>query len=166
MTNRYIKVSDTLTRPNDATQYGDTDLVANSTSAGSVVPLKFKIGTGGFSIKRVTLSKSDSDVVAADFTIHFYDTDTAPVSTVGDNAAWTKVASAIDGYMGELDVPTMTAGSDDDSSQMHAGETGYAVEFHGYSANGTIYAWVVNDSTYTPLANEVFTLELIVESHR
>ena len=163
---KYIKVSDTLTRPNDATQYGDTDLVANSTSAGSVVPLKFKIGTGGFSIKRITLSKSDSDVTSAEFTLHFYDTDTAPVSSVGDNAAWTKVASAIDGYMGEVDVIAMTAGSDDDSVQTYPGDTGYAVEFHGYSSNGTIYAWVVNDSTYTPLAVEVFTLELIVEAHR
>ena len=163
---RYLKVSNSITRPNNATQYGDTDLVAQSETAGSCTPFKFKIGTGGFSIKRMTLSKSDSDVTAAEFTLHFYDTDTAPITSAGDNAAWTKVASAIDGYMGEVDVVAMTAGSDDDSVQTYPGDTGYAVEFHGYSANGTIYAWVVNDSTYTPLANEVFTLELIVESHR
>ena len=161
---KYVKVSDTITRPNDDNIYADTDLIASTTTAGDVTPLAFKIGTGGFDIKRITVLKTDAaDLANAEFTLHFYDTSTALTSTVGDNGLWTKVATAVDGYMGEVDIPVMTAGSDDASTVLHVGDTGYANQFSGYSKNGIIYAWLVNDSTYRALALEVFTVELIVD---
>lgn len=58
----------TFVRPNDATQYTAGDLVANNTTAGSVIPMSFVSPKGGASIVRsVSLYHSDQDSTASTF---------------------------------------------------------------------------------------------------
>jgi len=162
---KVIKVSDSFTRPANTTAYGANDLVANSATAGSVVPLKLVIGKGGFKIKAIQILKTDAtDVANADFDIHMWTTETVPVSAAGDNAAFSKASVPVDGYLGFADCPTMTAASDDASTELYVGDTGYATEIVGYAgANGTIFALLQVDGAYTPASAEVFTVKLVVE---
>ena len=63
-----ITPTDSFTRPANTTQYAANDLVANSTTAGSVVPLSFptnQIRLQGI-IRRVRLYKSAASATAAD----------------------------------------------------------------------------------------------------
>ena len=58
-----------FTRPNDAIAYASGDLVANSTTAGSVVPIPIVFGAGGVTksqveISRIRLAKSTTGVPA------------------------------------------------------------------------------------------------------
>jgi hypothetical protein len=77
-------------RPNDTTAYGVGDLVANSTTAGSVVPMQIPLGNqfpnGMTRLTRARLIKSGTGVANASFRIHLYETQPTPAN--GDNAAW------------------------------------------------------------------------------
>ena len=71
-------LSASFTRPNDTTAYASGDLVANSTTAGSVVPLQIDLGNVaavGHGITRITrarLTKSGTSPTNANFRIHLY----------------------------------------------------------------------------------------------
>lgn len=84
----YISPFYALTRPSDTTQYAQNELVANSTSAGSVTPMRFnceRIGGKG-RLFGARMWKSTSTVTAAKFNLHLYTQ--APTPTNGDNASY------------------------------------------------------------------------------
>lgn len=145
----------TFTRPADITAYADGDLVANSTTAGSVIPLAFVIPWKRSCIVRgFTLQKSDGTNVAnADFVLHLFRS--SPIVANGDNGALsTNVADKI----GSIDGGLMVAYTDD----------GYATTFGGNfyvdaGPNRTIYGLLEADGAYTPVSAETFTATLIVE---
>src|SRR6185503_21341848 len=94
-----------FTRPGDTTAYASGDLVANSVTAGSVVPLAFtNIGNGPYrtvQIRRVRISKSTTGVTNAQFRVHLFNA--LPAVTSGDNAAIViSVGAAI--YIGQVDI--------------------------------------------------------------
>src|SRR5690349_6681850 len=108
---RKIITATAFTRPSDTTAYASGDLVANSTTAGSVTPISLtaKSGTAGYrAIKRVRLKKSGTSVTNASFRAHFYTA--SPVASNGDNAAWLTDNAA--NYLGSIDVSTDKAFSD------------------------------------------------------
>lgn len=84
----YISPSYQFTRPSDTTQYAGNDLVANSTTAGSVTPLRFNCERihGRGRLFGAKMWKSTSTVTAAKFNLHLYTQ--APVPTNGDNGAY------------------------------------------------------------------------------
>lgn len=94
-----------FTRPADTLTYASYDLVANSTVAGSVVPLSF-VGAaanadgGRGEIDSLIITKSTA--VSANIRAHFFSA--APVPTVGDNAILTISAFSLDSYIGAIDV--------------------------------------------------------------
>src|SRR6266566_5156773 len=80
-------------RPADTNAYSSGDLVANSTTAASVVPLSFTAALtsgGSFIIRRARLMKSDLSVINAKFVLHLYGADPSASSGIatGDNGAW------------------------------------------------------------------------------
>jgi hypothetical protein len=146
-----------FTRPNDATPYTIGDLVANSTTAGSVVPMSFALGNafgqGQFRLTRVRLAKTSVGTANSTFRVHFHSA--SPTYAVGDNAAR---STTLSGWLGAIDVPVMTAFSDG------AAATGAATAGSEFLirliAGATVYCHLEALGAYTPTAQEVFTLTI------
>jgi len=145
-----------FTRPNDTTAYQDADLVANSTTAGEVVPLKFIIPWKRSCIIRgASIRKSDgADITGALFTLHLYRN--APTVTNGDNGA---LATDYAEKIGTIVVGQQVAYADD----------AYGISFSGnyyVDANNNdraVYGLIEAKGAYQGLALETFTATLIVE---
>jgi hypothetical protein len=91
-------------RPNDSNPYVAGDAIANSTTAGSVVPISFAISDTNdapVAIRSATLviNGTAAGTAGATFTLHLYRS--SPTATAGDNAAFTQPAIA-SGYLGSL----------------------------------------------------------------
>lgn len=146
----------TFTRPADTTAYALGDLVANSTTAGSVVPLVFlvdRVDGGSCLIRRLRLRKSGTGVTNAQFRLHLYSSSPVPVN--GDNAAW---STPVAGYLGAFDVTIDRAFSD--------GAAGNGVPVNGseimaaVGGNGNVYGLLEARAAYTPGNAETFTATL------
>lgn len=94
-----------ITRPSDTTAYAIGDLIANSTTAGSVTRLSWtgatKTGSGGTG-RIVGFVGRKSGTVAATIRYHFLKTDHAV--TNGDNGALVLTSLDVDNYFGYMDV--------------------------------------------------------------
>lgn len=170
------KPADQFTRPNDTNQYAVGDLVANNTSAGSVVPLKFNMLAAppssqttiqaGVYIPAARLHFDKASVTSASFRLHLY-TALPTFTSSGDNGVYgTVVATGNDNWMMDLDV-TLTA--------LHAdGASGIAVPTEGFAepqlvtglipgAPWIIYGLLEARDTYTPSAQETIKARLLCE---
>jgi hypothetical protein len=149
--------SGSFTRPNDTTAYASGDLVANSTTAGSVVPLTIALTSGSVignvRITRVRLSKSGTSPTNANFRVHIYTS--LPTVANGDNAAWS--TSGALSYAGPIDVTSMLAFSD---GCQGVGAATAGSEMLLRFSGGNLYALLEAKAAYTPVANEVFTLTI------
>jgi hypothetical protein len=155
----FATVGATVTRPADTTAYAIGDLVANSTTAGSVVPMTIAVSRlidKDFSILRARLKKTGTSITNAQFRVHLYK-DT-PTCTNGDNSAWLTTEST---YLGGLDV-TMDKVFSDFAKGIGAANTAPAIS--GLPSVGTvdIFALIEARAAYTPVSAEVFTLTLEV----
>jgi hypothetical protein len=86
----YLNFSTAFARPADTNAYTAGDIIANNTTAGSVVVPSLtlpRIGTG-IKITGGVLRKSGASVTNADFAVHLFSGSTVPVPTAGDNAAF------------------------------------------------------------------------------
>lgn len=104
-----INPSATFDRPTDTTAYASGDLVANSTTAGEVIPLKFNIsklphksGVVGYA----RLFKNHQTVTNATFNLHLFSQ--SPTVTNGDNGA--VAVSTAQYYLGIIAID-MTTGA-------------------------------------------------------
>ncbi|HEX8415643.1 MAG TPA: hypothetical protein VF637_17450, partial [Sphingomicrobium sp.] len=82
-------VSQTFTRPADAAAYLVGDLIANSTTAGSVAPMQFaaaRINAGTGNIRRARILSSAVTDANQQLRLHLFRN--APTSTVGDNGVF------------------------------------------------------------------------------
>lgn len=147
-------VSANFTRPSDTTAYAIGDLVANSTTAGSVSPMSFSLarvtGLGGM-VRRVRLRKSGTSITNASFRIHFYRA--SPTPSNGDNGAW--LTGSVADYVGAVDITCDRVFTD--------GASGNGVPNVGSELNftsDTYYALIEARAAYTPGNAEVFTVEL------
>lgn len=149
-----VCIGTTITRPADTTAYASGDLIANSTTAGSVTPLSVADvvnGPGSASIiKRVRLRKSGATITNANIRVHLFTV--APTVGAGDNAA-ISIATGSAGYCGFVDVATMQALTD--------GGCGF-VAADIVVTKPTIYALLEARAAYTPANAETFTLSLEV----
>lgn len=142
-------VSAKFTRPADTTAYASGDLVANSTTAGSVVAMNFGVTPGPLQIRRVRVSKTGTSVTNTSFRLHLY----AGLPTVanGDNGAISSTQAA--NYLGQVDVSVAQAFSD--------GAAGMAAtEINCFPAGVAIYGLLEARAAYTPASAEVFTVAL------
>lgn len=143
-------------RPANITAYASGQLVANSTTAGSVIPLTFSVRNEniGSIVRRVRMRKNSTGVSGSSFRVHLYNT--LPTVTNGDGGVWLSTTS---GYIGAFDVTIDKAFSDGAAGQ------GQAVTGTGIDVNliyGTVYGLVEARGAYTPVASEVITVELEV----
>jgi hypothetical protein len=145
-----------FTRPADTTAYASGDLVANSTTAGSVVPLSFtmnRVSLQGGMIRRVRIRKTGTSITNASFRIHLYTA--APIASNGDNGAFLTDKAA--NYVGKLDVTcdqAFTDGASGNGTPVVGSEINYRAD--------TYYALIEGRGAYTPVSGEVFTVELEV----
>jgi hypothetical protein len=144
--------SASFTRPADTTAYASGDLMANSTTAGSVVAMTFSPVTKGSGrsaqIRRVRVSKTGTSVTNASVRLHLYTTSSITAAN-GDNGAWSTDKAA--NYVGSVDVTIDKAMTD--------GAAGNATcEFNINSLS--LYGLLEARGPYTPASAEVFTVTL------
>lgn len=152
-----------FTRPNDTTAYAVGDLIANSTTAGSVTPMSFaniaRVAAGSGSIIKARLSKTGTGITGAAFTLHLYGS--SPTVTNGDNGAWLSNQAAT--YLGSFEFNLANAKVFSDGVAINGiTQTGYPITVD-LSSGTTIYGLLEARGAYAPTAQEVFTITLEVE---
>ncbi len=154
-----IKASSSFVRPADTTTYASGDLVANSTTAGSVVPMEFTIArtaAGSGMIRRARVRKTGTGITGASFRLHLYLS--APAASNGDNGAWLTDKAA--DYVGALDVTVDRAFTD--------GSAGNGLPVSGSEINFDlpsglkIYGLLEARGAYAPTSGETVTCDLEV----
>lgn len=151
-----------FTRPSNTTAYAIGDLIANSTTAGSVTRMSWtgatKTGSGGSGIiSGVVVSKTGS--VGCTIRIHFLKTDHAV--TNGDNGALVLTSLDIDNYIGYMDVSF-----NGNALTAIGSSAAEVVEFsdkrldYTLSSGDTIYAVMQAVSAFTPANAGVFSCAL------
>lgn len=145
--------SNTITRPSDTTTYTNGDLLANSTSVGSVTPFSFTNTLGrGLVIKRLSLLKSSNVTTNASFRVWLYKD--VPVTGNGDNGIFGTTTDA--GIFGT--VPIATGSETYVSTSVFAQST--TPDLYVYlDADQTFYALIQMQAAYVPTAAETFTLK-------
>lgn len=153
-----------FTRPANTTAYTAGDLMANSATAGSVVPLKFSLNGVGRSgmVRRARLHKTTNTTANFDVTLHLFDAE--PTVSNGDNGALA-VATNLDSWLGTLTLDATTAGN------VEAGASANATVISGAAAigiskpvgGGVIYGLIEHTAGYAPGNAEVFTVWLEIE---
>lgn len=159
--NPFAIVSANFTRPADTTAYASADLVANSTTAGSVVPMSFttaaRTTAGSGQVLGARLKKSTNTTANASFRLHLYKA--SPTCTNGDNGAWLTDQS---GYIGSIDLDISGSNGrvfSDPAAEVVAGPAVTLPIIFAATAT-TIYGLLEARGSYTPGNAEVFTVEL------
>lgn len=166
--NSEVRISANFTRPSDTTAYAAGDLVANSTTSGSVVPLSFAnvVRSAGdcVRIERVRIEKSGTSLTNASFRLHLFEA--SPTPTVGDNGVFNNAGvlatNNVLNHAGTFPVTMSWSGSD--------GAMGIGVPTTGAGATvsptsgTTIYGLLEVTGAYTPSSGEVFYV--VLEGYR
>jgi hypothetical protein len=162
--NALIERVSSFTRPADTTTYASGDLVANNTTAGSVVPLTFTTVTrsagDSVRIERARINTSNALLTNASFRLHLFET--TPVPTVGDNGAFNTAGvlatSGIDGYLGNFSITLSNSGTTG-SSGRGVPDVGSAII--ATPATGTsIFGLLEVTAAYVPVSGATFTVSL------
>src|SRR5688572_12862730 len=146
----------TFTRPSDTTAYAAGDLIANSTTAGSVVPLSFRIPGSGkaVTVKNARIRKSAASVT--NFATLLYLFDSAPTVAAGDNSA---PAPSVANLLGVVSLAS-TGAIAGTSVGYATAETTLTIPM---TTSRTIYGLLVANAAYTPASEETFTVSLTVD---
>jgi hypothetical protein len=155
-----------FTRPADTTAYASGDLVANSTTAGSVTPLSWDVKIGArFKIKRATILKSTTSVTNFKLYLHLFSA--APTFTNGDNGALSMTTGAA-GYLGSVLIDgTTLPGAVFSDGAIGTGAFADGAEPNFQLPSGhKIYGVLQANAAYTPGNAEVFTVTLDLQEHR
>lgn len=149
-----------FTRPNDTTTYASGDLVADSTTAGSVHPLQFTFPTANFKIQRVGLVLSGAVNTLGSFRLHFYSN--GPTVANGDNAAWSTTESI---YMGDVDIDCTLRTFTDHAQGFGLFATSDVPLYLVINpATLLVYGLLEARAAFVPIANETFTVTLYGET--
>jgi hypothetical protein len=145
-----------LTRPADTTAYSVGDLIANSTVAGSVVPLSLSTAKAGV-VSRVRLKVNDTAWKAGVIRCHFFKAQ--PTVGVGDNGALNAAetyAFTESEYLGYVDVTLAQQTSDG----VVKGFAAFACIFDVLSGNTGIFALLEARTAVTPGSGKIFTVAI------
>jgi hypothetical protein len=149
----------TFTRPANTTQYAAGDIVANSTTAGSVVVPALVVGKGTgrpVSIRRFGLQLSGTVITAGTFQVHLFSA--APTfATAGDGGTMAADVSGSASYLGSSGVITVIGFADGIAS---TAAPGAGTEITVSPTVATIYALITTTGTYTPTSAETVSLWL------
>jgi hypothetical protein len=145
-----------FTRPSDTTQYTAGDLVANSTTAASVVPLSWSgLMSGGkpitLEIVRAKVRTNHTTLTNGVFRVHIHE-DSPGTPSNGDNGAH-RVNTIND--RGYIEVTLTNVGA--------TGQFGSAVATQPLivtPVGGTLYVTIEANGAYTPASAETFRVDL------
>lgn len=143
----------TFTRPADTTTYASGDLIANSTTAGSVVPLQVaaaRVAAGSFGINRIRMRKTGNGVANALFRVHLFSA--APTVANGDNGVLLTSGSA--NYIGSVDVDMTRVNVFNDGAAAQA-DCGFVVAL---ASGQNIWALIEARGAYAPGNAEQFAV--------
>ena len=151
-------------RPADTTAYAAGDLVANSTTSGSVAPIAFAnaVRSAGQAcrIERMRLRKSGTSLTNASFRVYLFRT--SPTVSVGDNGVFnssgTLAISDIADLIDYFDI-TMNRSATVGARGLGVPSTGSGVNITPTSGT-TLYALIEATAAYTPVSGETFTATL------
>ena len=156
-----IDAAATITRPNDTTTYASADLVANSTTAGSVTPFSFTIPAsilpfvwrinGGL----MTATATSAPLANSTFRVHLFTT--SPTVANGDNAAFSTTAS-YSSWIGALDTTHTALGSGGTRGILGPVTAGVYPLVPAETA--TLYGLIEARAAYVPVAQTVFALTI------
>lgn len=148
--------SQTIARPANTTAYASGQLVANSTTAGSVTPFKLtnavRVSGGSGRIERVRLYKSGTSITNALFRVHFYRL--SPTVTNGDGGNWLTSGAT---YIGAMDI-TMDRVFSDGAEGAGIPLVGSGLTFSLDDGVSDVYALVEARGAYTPVSAETFNM--------
>lgn len=153
-----ITPSYSFNRATGTTQYAATDLVANSATAGSVVPLSWSLQRilGHGIIVGARLKKSDKSTTSAKFDLYLFSADPGTPAN-GDNGTFGVASSAdfIDIISFDLTTGALAGGT---SYVAGRAECEIGVDFSADAP--TLYGLLVAADTYTPASAETFVVQL------
>lgn len=156
-----VNPSSNFTRPANTTAYASGQLVANSTTAGSVTPLSWtaaRVSAGNFRISRVRMSLSSKSITNTNFRIHFFNAN--PGVQNGDGGTFDPTNLAYE--VCEMDVTIALAGNDV-SMGYGASNQGTACDV-ALGSGTTLYGLVEARAAYSPGSGE--TITVIPEIHQ
>lgn len=157
--------SDSFTRPSNTTQYSALDLVANSVTAGSVVPLTFlncaKSNDRPLMVRRATiLLAGTTTITSSTFNLHLFNVIPTFVTNGDNDPISTNVATGVAGYVGTLvNTNACVAVADGIFGQMIP-VVGSEINCVPVSGAKTLYGVLTTVSTYTPISAGVITVNL------
>lgn len=152
-----------FTRPSDTTTYAVGDLIANSTTAGSVTPMTFedvvRVAGGSAMLRRARIrsNRTSGATTNAFFRLHLYRV--SPTVTNGDNGAWLSNQAA--NYIGAVDV-VMSQQFSDGASGNGAPMVGSEILIDLPDGVTDIFGLLEARSAYAPGSAEQFTVSLEV----
>jgi hypothetical protein len=160
-----FSVGASFTRPGDTTAYTSGDLIANSTTNTSVVPLSFVniTPTPGlpFAVIGARFKKSTTSLTTASVRLHLFHT--FPTAAVGDNAAFDSAGAlgvdTTNGYIGYIDATfdvSATAGASARGVPTSPGSSSIVA----VSLTGGLWGLLEARSAYTPGNAEVITVSV------
>jgi hypothetical protein len=154
----YASISASSTRPADTTTYAAGDLVANSTTAASVVPFSWITkGSQAFWVPGVKFFKTGTGLTGASFRLHLYSA-SPTVTTAGDNSAYASNVAGNANWISNFDLTLVTAHNDGCAGLMVPTEGVIRLDFQ--SASATLYGLLEAVGAYAPTSGETFTLWL------
>jgi len=159
---RFREVSATFTRPNDANIYAAGDLIANSTTAASVVPLEWvNPFAAPFTIESLRIRKAVAGTSAtnATFRVHLFSV-VPTIATAGDNSAIASNVTDVSGWIASFQ-NTVSLGFAGSTSCLLVPTEGLSAKKAELIAPGaSVYGLVEALAAYTPTALEVWTIYL------
>lgn len=165
MTTLYEKAYN-FTRPSDTTAYAAGDLIANSVTAGSVVPLSWAFPSNAPSyIPAIRLAFDKADLASATFRLHLLHTIPTFV-TGGDNSAISTVVATGHAFLMGAYEGTLSTISADGASGLLVPIDGLVIPMRKSPTAGiitTLYGYLEARAAYTPKSAGVVTSTLILE---
>ncbi len=153
------RVFASFSRPADAVAYAAGDLIANSTTAGSVTVMQFsaaRIAGGSGAVMRARLRKSTATLTNAAFRLHLYRA--VPTPTNGDNGVW--LTSGAMSYIGAIDI-TVDRAFTDGAAGNGVPIVGSAINFDLSSkSDALLYGLLEARAAYVPGSGETFEVDL------
>lgn len=147
-------VKSTLTRPANTTAYAQNDLIASSTTAGSIVVPSITVPRNGMFLRRVRLhTNKTSGMGTFQGLIEFWTA--APTFSNGDNGAYA-VATGAASWLAVITTATMTQVGDGAYAAGSAPTTGDEILLR----SGALY-WSLKEADatgFTPASGQTFTL--------
>lgn len=154
--------SASFARPANTTPYSAGNLVANSATAASVVPMSFNVEgcMGRGKVRRARIAKSNATLTNAQFQLHLYSVNPCAVApTNGDGGAWVTSKA---GWLGSLSLgAAMKQAFTDGAEDIAVPDAGTEIIFSDLPGpTAVLYGLLVAKGAYAPASAETFSVTL------